>query len=657
MQFYSDISSEEEIDDEDEMDLWNPNELIDEILSIENEEEKLKLKKALLHKFLEQERPLLTSKMREFFLEDGVTESLMSFVARLKDVDVNAEKNEVSNENKRKSIFINPRPLNIPGEEDDVKRSFNVMEIFLNPMHDLDSFLPEKLHVILKEIFKIFSPNSNGNFHHFNKIMEQLLGRCPSATTKILISENLLWTMLDYLHETPVTDILVEIFCVGFPRQSDTIQFYKSLVDNKMFEKIGEKLFGKPSIGASYVGDFFIRLMEKLSSIEMSGILFISLCRTPTFIDGLFNTLSKESEFPFTQRQACANVLRELLLKSGQKVFEHVDFTKPLPNMLSAIHDKLHDYAKLHVEEVCNILINMHGRSSDQPLELQSYSIKRPFGFYKLALTDILSDLVVCAPEMLDKLSSTTWKVLSAWFLEYKYNNLYHFHFWKLYQLSIRDNHLESQKALFGKHKFLTKMIEQYSSTEPSGSRGFIIVMCNTLRLAADLQPQGGYLRHYLNSHDLWKQFLNQLREDTLLQQKKYDDLIYMPDMMEDELEEDLGIDLGSAYARSLGFEENEGAQIPESPSKTRKKKAKKNKKKKLVASTEGTLLETSEESSGSESDASESDANAGGDWWKDMVEDLKHDEVKEEEPKEDWWKELKEELHTMESSSTTEVK
>lgn len=215
---------------------------------------------------------------------------------------------------------------------------------------------------------------------------------------------------------------------------------------------LADLLLVNPS--APNVGDFFVKLMEKLSSIEMSGILFISLCRTPAFIDGLFYVIEHETEYPFAQRQACANVLRELLIKSGQKVFEQVDFSKPLPNMLSAIHDKLHDFAKNHVEPLCNILINMDGKtyvnhiyhrhhliimsiiviwhrdhrrslltsscSEQQELKLQSYTVKRPFGFYRLMLTDILSDLVICAPEVLDRLPPAIWRVLSSWFLEYR---------------------------------------------------------------------------------------------------------------------------------------------------------------------------------------------------------------------------------------------
>jgi len=367
-----------------------------------------------------------------------------------------------------------------------------------------------------------------------------------------------------------------------------------------------------------------------------------------------------------------------LLLKSGQKVFEQVqvDFSKPLPNMLTAIHDKLHEFAKGHVALLCNIIIQNDAPIKDEKgIELQSYTIKRPFGFYRLMLTDILSDLIVCTPDVLEKVPTQTWKVLCSWFLEYRFNNLYHFHFWKIYQTVIKENHVESQKNILLKQKFLAKMIEHYKSNEPSGVRGFIIVMCNTLRFAADIQLPSAFLRNYINSLDLWKNFLPQLRADTQLQQKRYDDLIYMPEMGEED-EDEAGIDLGSSYARSLGFEEDKPL---ESPNKKKKKK-KKNKKGKKLQDSVDTLPPPQAYNSESSPKKEESNSNSpkkeesssprkemkiaetpieeenieeeSPEWWKDMVQDLKQEEEeKNPEPdNDDWWKELKGELTTIET-------
>lgn len=95
---------------------------------------------------------------------------------------------------------------------------------------------------LVRELFQVFESTSTGNFHHMEKIVEQLLLRAPVETTRTLIGEELLWKSFNHLHEAPVVDLLIEIFCAGFPKQSDTIQFYKSLVDAKFFDRIGEKI-------------------------------------------------------------------------------------------------------------------------------------------------------------------------------------------------------------------------------------------------------------------------------------------------------------------------------------------------------------------------------------------------------------------------------
>jgi len=187
MQFYSEDSSEEDRDVMiDESEIWNPNELIDQIKATESDEDKLKLKKELIDKFLTQQRPMLTAKMKDFLVEDGIVEEMLSFVSRLP-----PEHRSDPKPTPPKSLKI--RTLGPDEDEEPVRKSFNVMEVFLNPMNDLDRLLSTKLTGILKELYNTFHPDSEGNFHHFNKIMEQLLIRAPVETTQSLVSQNLLW--------------------------------------------------------------------------------------------------------------------------------------------------------------------------------------------------------------------------------------------------------------------------------------------------------------------------------------------------------------------------------------------------------------------------------------------------------------------------------
>jgi len=245
---------------------------------------------------------------------------------------------------------------------------------------------------------------------------------------------------------------------------------------------------------------------------------------------------------------------------------------------------------------------------------------------------------------------------------------LYHSLFYKVVQIIVRENHVESQKSLLNKYKFLSRMIEHYKSPEQTAARGFILLIANTFRLGADLQPPSGWLRHYLVSHDAWKQWLPTLRTDTQTQLKRYSDITAdMLDEEEEGFDEDLDIDLGSAYARSLGFEEEapEQEEAPSTPK--RKKKNKKNKKKKKDQPAGNHVGEENKTSPHKETqpvsvlkhedpediqDASVLAELSKEPWWADLKTEFDEDQKKEggdETDSADWWKDLKEELQTVE--------
>jgi len=176
-----------------------------------------------------------------------------------------------------------------------------------------------------------------------------------------------------------------------------------------------------------------------------------------------------------------------------------------------------------------------------------------------------------------------------------------------------------------------------------------------------------------LQSHDQWKQFLPTLRAETLAQQKRYDDLVYVPEGMDEEYEDDEGgIDLGSAYAQSLGFDEappspDSGSPRSNSPSKnSKKKKKKRDRKKRLSVATEIPINEEDEEDNPQtnhvdsktgkeEINTKKSEESTTPDWWSSMVTELQQAEEsthqKEDESSLDWWHELKSELQTTDVS------
>jgi hypothetical protein len=57
---------------------------------------------------------------------------------------------------------------------------------------------------------------------------------------------------------------------------------------------------------------------------------------------------------------------------SGEKMFEHADYARPMPNMLSAVHDKLHEHAKPYVVALSEALISLDSQKKYAILHLGS---------------------------------------------------------------------------------------------------------------------------------------------------------------------------------------------------------------------------------------------------------------------------------------------
>jgi len=210
-------------------------------------------------------------------------------------------------------------------------------------------------------------------------------------------------------------------------------------------------------------------------------------------------------------------------------------------------------------------------------------------------LLDILVELAETNPtEVLTCFESQTWRVLSDWLFDHKFNNVYHNLFFKLFKAMLRSDHVESMKALFSKYKFVSRMIKHYQETTvfQSGLRGFILLMCNYLRFTADTLAPSAYLKNFLNSHEQWKDFVIVLREETIRQMvTNYAAPVgghINPFAIHDTFgmyssatkckaitPEQVDIDLGSEYAKNLGFEDVKPYSTPTGAKKKRKSRKK----------------------------------------------------------------------------------
>jgi len=526
-----------------------------------------------------------------------------------------------------------------------------------------------QLQSLILEMFKIFEPKSQGNFHHFHKILGRFMSRAPTQTAPILVQNDLIWKLFGFCHEPSVADAIMDCVCSSFPKHTDGISHFKSLVEANIHEKIGKFLTESNPVSLN-VSDTYIRVLEKLSSQELSGVLFLNLCKTSNFLDGLFEVISApDADFSASQKQGCVNMIKELLLRSQERAVVQHAFARPIPNMLLAINAKLHEHARGRVESICKVIVDRDTEGWGTPsLELATFTVRRPLGLYLFNLLEILCDLIVSNHESINQVTPRAWQVLSNWFLEYSNNNLLQGLFFKIFRVVMNPKFTEAQKLLLqGKNKFLTKMIEQYNSPTHKPSRGYILLICNLLRLTSNLPPEKcGFIKLYLKSHDMWQGFLPTLRADTIKQNTPFTDL--------EEDGRDSSIDLGSCFARSLGI--NDEAPKTVAPPKSRKPKKKKSKSQTNASesSSESSADESATEDSTEDSEKTPEvpekpqeisqktpeevqenseqveekveEISQAPSWWSDLTAEIESQEDKKEEAeKDDWWSDLKQSL------------
>eukprot|EP01116_Phalansterium_solitarium_P003915 TRINITY_DN14761_c0_g1_i1.p1 TRINITY_DN14761_c0_g1~~TRINITY_DN14761_c0_g1_i1.p1 ORF type:complete len:637 (-),score=214.27 TRINITY_DN14761_c0_g1_i1:86-1996(-) len=588
MSSYSSLSSDDDDfseDDKEEEEVWNPTELIDAIRSASTDDERLHLKTLLLEKFLDQNHPFFSSKMQEFFAEKGVTESFLGFVTRLTNEPV------VQNDGLTVPVSRPAASQDDPG----MHRSFKVMELFIRPQNGFYAMIGNNLSTVLHELFKIAQSNSIGSFAHFNKIMDQLLSRAPTDVTQVLVGENLVWHLLDHVYERSVADTLFACMCPSFSTPHAALHFYKSLVRHKVVERLGERIHGNGQQHALAAADFLIRVIDRLCNFDPAAVFFQHLAESQLIHDLFATALTDNVDVvPPQQLKACAAVLKELILNSAEPARPNTT------HHLKQVSAALVTQGRKHIADLCKYFVAAHGNKKESPVQYSSYVVKRPFGLHRFMMLEFFTALVCSdAANVLPTLPVDIWRVLSSWFLEYTHNTLFQAQFYRLFQAALHELHEPTLMTLLKKYRLLTELIRHYREVPFTDARGHIILICNSLRFRADMQAPSGFLRHYLLSHDAWKAFLPILKDETRKHTRR--------PLECGRPEADEGVELGSEYARRLGFDglpESEpepavAVVTPKTAGCKKKKKKKKKVKSRLSLSADG--ADDAEDDSGDE--------------------------------------------------------
>ena len=110
-----------------------------------------------------------------------------------------------------------------------------------------------------------------------------------------------------------------------------------------------------------------------------------------------------------------------------------------------------------------------------------------------------------------DDIPMNPWPILCHWVFEYPENTLYHFQFIRLFQAVCIEHHEPTLRLVLQKAKFVSKAIKVCK--EKGALHGLLLKCLNTLRLRLQSLPKSAFLRQFLDSHDAWKGFQENLIE------------------------------------------------------------------------------------------------------------------------------------------------
>ena len=169
------------------------------------------------------------------------------------------------------------------------------------------------------------------------------------------------------------------------------------------------------------------------------------------------------------------------------------------------------------------------------------YTIERPFTSRRLVLITLFADIIcyeagssdnvdrsaaikaldqimeLPLPEALGGDSSSSilnpWPALCDLLFEYPENSMFGVQFYRMLHALCMTNHERSLKLIVQKCKFLSRAIKDYKTKSSGSTRGVLLKSLNALRLHSQSIGPNSFLRHYLDSHDGWRAFENDLKK------------------------------------------------------------------------------------------------------------------------------------------------
>ncbi|KAF9169650.1 hypothetical protein BGX20_010031 [Mortierella sp. AD010] len=565
-----------------------------------SEEAKLEAAKPIVSRFLELENTKLNDKLLQVFMINGMVPYVIESITRLdpeiaKDLS-NGMDDNVNQEAKFMTRVEQCRRTRDYSDINLMKRSYTAMN-FITRSDVYNEFILSSSHQTIGTL-KIFRPESNGNFYHFQKVFETILKKFRAQTMATLFEDidqesglaktPMIFDMLPFLDQMPValsmTKVLFPTYTYGF---AEKINDYYRILQNGHFMEMLLAMVTLSKEPSANMADFVVTLLDEATKAKDAKAIFSCLADDPIWAERLTQGVQSTSAI---RRHGCIEIIYSVLVRSIQVPFQDMfansiyitdrSFER-VESHLERISNEFGKHLTMHIPDLCLAFIG--SKSSGEKVTLPGYVVSSSFTVARLWLLDsiyhCLND-VKDNPTLLGSIPEEFWKVLVDSFFQFR--------------VVLYSEQSVVYQRFFVKPNLTTRLIEHYQTTsQPTGSRGYIILILNCIRLSADVEKRNatngtaveageGIISHtfwtdLLCSIPEWEGFQTTLRQATLEQTR--DTLCDMdpnlrfqfaPLQSRQPTEAPLtkrhigipgvsargndGIDLGSQYGNSLGF-------------------------------------------------------------------------------------------------------
>ena len=516
--------------------------------------------KHLLSKMLDLEEPMITGKMVDFMLQEGVCETLIGFITQVGS--------------------SHPRPGPQDAKTEALKLSFRATSLLApdDPSEPLLMLMGKRAGLMVRLVFDIFREDSSGSFFHAQRLLEALLRFYPAESYDGMCSDGKaterMASLLRYVGYPIVGEIFVMVVALTPVSRMSPLYTQSAKSRWAFFEQISQwtmllrviEVVVKPASSCCVSGyidadahsaaacQLFQDLVEKLSLEETGELLLQPIGYTSALLDSLATAATSSTEFGETRRNAlrllCFLLRRcaepEIVCLVGAAMGANATPTC-VPNCLFPLRERVITHLDGRMVEVVESLVKFSppderaAKASGAPVAYSAYTIAQPFTITRVLLVELIVLMVESDELMSGYLTADAWQSLIGWTVKYANNNIYHALFYRLIFAVLRQSQEDAQKVLFQKAKFATFLMDAFlpytagdgigrHSTDAEGNpivcppttrgapadlvnrvvaRGLVMNCANAIRLHAAVVPRNSFIRTFLDTNAKWAEFIS----------------------------------------------------------------------------------------------------------------------------------------------------